>query len=101
MIDELKILQEIVGDLTGLGGWFVAAYFTLKLATIAAWVGGTYLISCQLLSLFTSDMTKADAEDIKLDAKRKIAEANAETERVQHMYKLLKEKKEAQKNATE
>lgn len=101
MIDELKILQEILGDLTGLGGWFIAAYFTLKLATICAWVGGTYLIACQVTALFVSDMTKGEAEDIRLEAKKKIAEANAETERVQHMYKLLKEKKEAQENVTE
>jgi len=38
MIEELKIVQEIFGDLSAVGAWAIAAYFIYKLVMVGRWM---------------------------------------------------------------
>lgn len=105
MIEELHVLRQIVGDLTGLGVWFVVLFFGYKLA----WVGvgfGTLVATYKLcVKVFCCDVSKDDYDyminnhkrelSAKVDEiiamKEMVAKAEAETDRVLHMYQILKD----------
>lgn len=94
MFEELQLLKEIVGDLSSVGGWIAGSWILYKLIVAMTWlIGGGYLIK-KLAELaakhFGADISKE--ESLKL--KKLLAESEHEAERVKHMYKLLKEKRE-------
>lgn len=103
MIDELKILQEIVGDLSGIGLWVVVIYATYKLVLVCACVYVLKLgITCTYKH-FSAGITKDQAEMYIKDIasyKRQHEDMQAsharEIERYKHMYKLLKEGKNSE-----
>lgn len=103
MIDEIKLLQEIIGDLSGLGAWLVAAYLGYKLAVGAAVVYVFRLLIVTVSAHFKVDMTKREAEHLRAEIVRVNSAAAAEKvrsaseiERVKHLYKILKEAKDAE-----
>jgi len=112
MIDELKILQSIVGDLSGLGAWLVAAYLSYKIIFLAAIVYLIKFIVNGVLNHMRAGITKCEAEALKAEMTSMIARheagisrkeseidrANIETEKVKHMYKILKEANNAPKS---
>lgn len=106
---ELEILKNIIGDLSGVGLWLVAAYLFYKLTIITA-IGYTIHYIVKAVSThFKAPITRAEADalkdklrvlDVDLDVANKIWESRlevqrtssqAELERVQHLYKILKE----------
>lgn len=109
MIDELKILQSIVGDLSGLGAWLVAAYLSYKVIFLAAIIYLIKFIVTGVLNHIRAGITKAEGEALKAEMTSRegrheaaiskkdceIDRAKIETEKVKHMYKILKEKGDA------
>jgi len=103
MIEELKIIQEIFGDLTSVGIWAIVAYFAYKLSIVAAWLCGAWfgykVVEKIYLSIVSaSDSARDEAETLRkknIDLNVQVAEKTAEVERTKHMYKLLKEAKGA------
>ena len=114
MIDELTLLKEMLGDLTNAGIWGVCIFVGYKLilftGTTASFV---YIIKLVVTSIFKhvqSDFTKAQAADIKSECERKVSAAeqrtrdlleststaNRECNEVKSMYKILKQKHEAE-----
>lgn len=118
MIDELKILQEIIGDLSGLGGWLVGAYLSYKLILMGALLYAFKFVISAVVSYAKADITREEANLILSGAEKAelrlkgidatheaemtrkdadhfaaIAKVNTEIERVKHMYKILKESK--------
>ena len=105
MIEELTILKSIVGDLTGLGIWFVVLFFSYKLAWVGVFSGAVVALYKLCIKVFCCDVSKETYEDMLSKHKREIenrdetianytkslAKAQAETERVLHMYEILKE----------
>lgn len=103
MIEELRIVQEIFGDLTSVGIWAIVAYFVYKLSIVAAWLCGAWLGYKVVEKIYFSivsvtDKARDDAETLRqknISLNVQVAEKTAEVERVKHMYKLLKEAKDA------
>lgn len=109
MIDELKILQSIVGDLSGLGAWLVAAYLSYKIIFLTAIIYLIKFIVNGVMDYFRAGITRQEAEALQaemtarqgrheaaLSAKDcQIVKAGQETEKVKHMYKILKEANDA------
>lgn len=105
MIDEIKILQEIVGDLSGLGVWLVAAYLAYKVLFLAAVAFSLKFIVIAVLDYLKADITRADAKkmmdstaDVCAQVTRERAEhsaaitlKNAEINEIKSLYKILKE----------
>lgn len=105
MIEELQILKSIVGDLTGLGIWFVVMFFAYKLSIVGVFSGAVIAVYKLCIRIFCCDVSKSDYEELIDKHKREIdnrdetianytkslAKAQAETERVLHMYEILKE----------
>jgi hypothetical protein len=94
MFEELQLLKEIVGDLSSVGGWIAGSWILYKFIVAMTWlIGGGFLIK-KLAELaakhFGSDISKEEG----LQLKQALVESEQETERVKHMYKLLKEKKD-------
>ena len=105
MIDELKILQEMFGQLTGLGGWAIGAYFVYKLLVMVGWlcvlwfillsikwyVEKTNLYSAnsdiEVIMLKNKNIRQEDREN---ELRQEIASVKRECEEVKHMYKILK-----------
>ena len=48
MIEELKVLQDILGDMSGVGLWMAAGFFILKLAEILSYVYVIYFICTKI-----------------------------------------------------
>lgn len=98
MLDELQLLKEIVGDLSGVGMYMMLAYVCMRIIIVFAWVyTGKHVIS-GILSIFKADITKQEArelDDRNHNLKREMAdvraEAKREVEEVKHLYKILKE----------
>ena len=115
MIDELKILQSIVGDLSGLGAWLVAAYLSYKVIFLAAIFYLIKFIVNGVLNHMRAGITKAEGEALKAEMTSRegrheaamskkdceIDRANIETERVKHMYKILKEASDVESFSTD
>jgi len=115
MIDELKILQSIVGDLSGLGAWLVAAYLSYKVIFLAAIIYLIKFIVNGILNYFRAGITRQEAEAIQAEMTSRagrheaamsakdcqIEKARSETEKVKHMYKILKEKNDASTGSNE
>jgi len=118
MIDELKILQEIIGDLSGLGGWLVGAYLSYKLIFMCVLLYAFNLVVSAVVRHLKADITREEANlilsgaaavELKLNGIKEvhsaemtrkdaehyaaILEVNTKIERVKHMYKILKESK--------
>ena len=105
MIEELQILRSIVGDLTGLGIWFVVMFFAYKLSIVGVFSGAVIAIYKLCIKVFCCDVKKEDFDRMVLnhkqeierkdeyyvELKKELAKAQAETERVLHMYEILKE----------
>jgi len=105
MIEELQILKQIAGDLTGLGIWFVVLFFSYKLSWVAVFSGAVVAIYKLCIKVFCCDVSKDEFEAMKAEHKREIsnkvdeliamkkvvADSQAETDRVLHMYSILKE----------
>lgn len=98
MIEELKILQTIIGDLSGLGGWLVAAFLIYKVLFLAVAAYTLHFIVVTLASHFKAGITRAEAARIEVGNTQLIASheaektrLNSEMERIKHMYKILKE----------
>ena len=105
MIEELQILKSIVGDLTGLGIWFVVMFFIYKLSIVGVFSGAVIAVYKICIKVFCCEVTKEkfDAmvlnhkqeierkDEYYINIKKELAQAHAETERVLHMYELLKE----------
>lgn len=115
MIEELKILQEIFGDLTGFGVYAIAAYIAYKLVIFGSLCFLAKIAMDKLSGWFTADITRAEANIIKADVEKTegaLSKAKAdhgiemdmakadhdiEIESMKHMYKILKESKVASK----
>lgn len=105
MIEELQILKDIVGDLTGLGIWFVVMFFAYKLSIVGVFSGAVIALYKLCVKVFCCEVSKTTYEEMLHQHKREIdnrdetianytkslAKAQAETERVLHMYEILKE----------
>lgn len=107
MIEELRILAEIVGDLTAIGGWLAAGYIAYKFFLTAA---GFYL--CWKLAKAVLDLLSAplsveavarykqkirSLEDDVARLEKSEREANAKSDRYAHMYAIMKEKRDEPK----
>jgi hypothetical protein len=112
MIEELKLLQEIVGDLSAIGGWVAGGYILYKIVTsLVLMIGGGWLINLvvgKISEHMKAGISKAEAERIQCARTRENAEHSAneirlkaEIENVKHMYKILKEKKETEEHEPE
>lgn len=104
MLEELKLLQEIVGDLSSVGGWVAAGVIAYKLLiNMTLMIGGAFFlkyIADMISAHVKSDITRQEADQLRAghvrdqaDKDAQIVKANIETERVKHMYKILKESK--------
>jgi hypothetical protein len=105
MIEELKLIQTIVGDLSSVGGWVAGGFILYKiLVNMTMMIGGGFLVK-RLVEMafahFKADITRAEANtikaentEIKASSSAKESAARSELERVKHMYKLLKEAKD-------
>ena len=118
MLEELKILQEIVGDLSGVGLSIVIAYATLRVLIIVAWCWFSWFAISKVYNFFICPVSKeehkmceagrvealSEVERLKKSRDIDIREAvstkdeeiskyKRETESVKHMYKILKESK--------
>jgi len=109
MIEELTMIKDMVGDLTQVGGWVVAAILGYKLLTsMVLMLGGGWLANSfisKMFSYLSADISKAEADIIlngaqKAEAKNKelIADAyekdakhRADLDEIKAMYKVLKE----------
>ena len=98
MIEELKIVQEIFGDLSAVGAWAIAAYFIYKLVIVAAWLSSGLAV-VNLVKWFYTTFKKheAELERIEIDKDREVVNARSErdewkrkAEDTMHMYKILK-----------
>lgn len=105
MIEELNVLKSIVGDLTGLGIWFVVMFFAYKLSIVGVFSGAIIALYKLCVKVLCCEVSKKTYEEMLHQHKREIsnrdaeiiavsktaAGAQAETERVLHMYEILKE----------
>lgn len=109
MIEELKLIQTIVGDLSSVGGWVVAAIIIYKLiVNLVLFIGGGWLIKTIAQMVYDrckADITRSEADSLKAESIRAKAQHEAELialkskiENVKHMYKILKEAKEHKEN---
>ncbi len=107
MIEELEMIKAIVGDLAGAGLWGMGAYIAYKLIiNLVFYIGGGYLIHTIATLVYkasTADITRQDADMLRTENARKTAKLDAmeithksELDEVKAMYKILKEKKDAQ-----
>jgi hypothetical protein len=106
MIDELRILQEILGDLSGVGLNIVLAYIAFRVFIILAWCWFGYYLSNKAFSFFTfkreeviedfKSQWNRERKDLESKYDREIADKDMQVEKVKHMYKILKEKKECE-----
>lgn len=91
MIEELKIIQDIFGDLTGLGVWGIVAWFAYNVLCGIAWLYGIL----KILELVKWWVLTGERRDIaESDVSRERDGFRREAEEVKHMYKILKESKE-------
>ncbi len=100
MIEELKLVQEIVGDLSGVGLWVFAGVLLLKLVNVAAIIYMVKFVVEKTYLLFKCPITKKEAERLQsenegLQGSIKEVKLNAkmEVEEIKHLYKILKESK--------
>ncbi len=131
MLEELKILESIIGDLSGVGLNIVFAYIAFRLVVIGAWCWAGYFVVTKVYDFFHSGVSRMEhekalsdwkeaerlfeardsekareiwniKEDNERDVKNKTQDLEMkneklkmEIEKVKHMYKILKEAKEA------
>jgi hypothetical protein len=96
MVEELKIIQQIFGDLTGLGVWAIVCLFAYKAMWFAGFVYVVKMVYELCVKLFCCEVSKSDYNEIRKDheeSRAAAAKAKEETERVLHMYSILKEAK--------
>ena len=109
MIDELELIKQILGDLSGVGIWGFMAFLGYSLSkTILVWGGFFYIINKAIVFVFEylkADVTKAEcqavakeAHDIRTNKERgeadhyaEVTRLKADVEKVKHLYKILKE----------
>lgn len=105
MIEELRILADIVGDLTAVGGWLAAGYIAYKFFLAAAGFYLCWKLAKAVLDYFSAPLTLDAAarykdrirslEDDVARLEKSTKEASAKAERYAHMYTILKEKNDA------
>ena len=118
MIDELTLLKEMLGDLTNAGIWGVCIFVGYKLTVFTGTVASVvYIIKLVVTSIYNHlqcDFTKAQADKLAEDSKYQVdqadkarrswqdsaAEAERERDEVKGMYKILKQKYEAENVVT-
>ncbi len=101
MIEELKIVQEIFGDLSAVGAWAIAAYFIYKLVIVAAWLASGFAVVNLVKWFYTTFKThEAELERIEIDKDSEVVRARADrdewkrkAEETMHMYKIMKGEK--------
>jgi len=109
MIEELKLLQSILGDLSSVGGWVAAGIIGYKLiVNMTMIIGAGWLlkaVASMIYSHVKSDITRSEANDIKAESTRakadnevRVTALESKLEKVKHMYKILKESKELKDN---
>lgn len=100
MIDELQIIKEIVGDLTGAGIWGLVGYIAYSLVkSILAWGIIGWLANKLIVHAF--DLARAPVTKAEFHSMEKRLEgAEREKEKVLHAYKIMKEKKDAESTAS-
>lgn len=112
MLQEFQLLADLLGDLSGIGLQVFALYVLAKLLTAAAVVYVIQLIVTRVLAYMSGGVTRTEVETLRgeaadlrqrvrncgLENEAKVLEmrierdnATAETEKVKHMYKILKE----------
>lgn len=95
MIEELKILAEVIGDLSAIGGWLAGAYIAYKFF-VAAIIGVVvWKVFFALIDFFGRPLTFEAASRLK-DKIRQLEsekdEAVKKADRYAHMYKIMEEK---------
>lgn len=60
MLEELKVLQSIIGDLSSVGLHIVLAYIAFRLVIIGAWCWFGYYIITKVYSFFRSDVSRIE-----------------------------------------
>lgn len=97
-MEELKLLKEIIGDLSGMGIWIMSLYVLVKALGYAGLVYIGDRIVRAAVSVLKTDMSKQEArelDDKNHELKREMedvkAKAKREVEEVKHLYKILKE----------
>jgi hypothetical protein len=101
MIEELQLIKELVGELTGAGIWVFVGVVSYKLVKLGAIVWFLHSVIGKIFTFMKADITKGEAEVIKdsaLKSERQLREAEAKHEsemnEVKAMYKILKEAKD-------
>jgi len=108
MVEELNLIREILGDLTGVGIWgFIAfiGYSFLKFTiAICAFI---YLVN-KIIYALTCPVSKADYNKMqdRVDITRSerdkaIADGKMEVDKIKHLYKILKEASEYKEKSSE
>lgn len=104
IIEELKLIQEIVGDLSAVGGWVAAGVIAYKMIiNLVLMIGGGWLLNSVITKLFShlkADITREEANDLKSDnlslksdMRAMITRHDTEMNEIKAMYKILKEAK--------
>lgn len=114
MLDELTLLKEMLGDLTNAGIWGISIYVGYKLiifgGTAFSFVYVIKLLATKIFDHLKADLTKAEVIELKEECQRKVDSANdrvidshksasraqRECDEVKSMYKILKQKYEAE-----
>ena len=80
MIDELKILQEILGDMSGVGLWLAGGFLFLKLAQMAAIFGSLVFIVTKFIGFLTLGLSRPEILELQEKANSNQGAINKETE---------------------
>lgn len=107
MIDELRLIQEIVGDLSAAGGWIAGGYigyrFIVTMTTIVGFIWLAAYVVRQIAEHLKAAITRHEADRIILQNSRLECEKEdlkaahrTELEKIKHLYKILKESKNAE-----
>jgi hypothetical protein len=105
MFEELTLLKEIVGDLSSVGGWIAGGWIIYKvLVNMTLIIGGGWLVKTvaqMIANHCKAGISKSEGDCLQSENRRLKSELDSaqtkwksEIERVKHMYKILKEKKE-------
>ena len=112
MIDEITLIKEMLGDLTGVGIWGFVAYLSYGLIKfLSAWGIALYILNRLITEGFdyikcpvtkdeyarvvqAKDRLSSEITGNHASHAAKVTALDSELERVKHMYKILKEAQE-------
>jgi len=99
MIEELKLITEMVGDLTAFGGWIFGGYILYSLVKLSLTFGAScWLINKTIVLIFDylkAPVSKKEYERQKDEVsglRSDLSKAKHEAQEVKHMYKIMKDK---------